>query len=176
MIKTIILVRHGETEKDKNNPNRKITLNGKSQIKQTALEIQKLISGNGIIVTTKTKRTRMSSKIIKNILDLKIKQTQISLRVDNFDLIEKKYKNEKNIVFKYFEDFKKNNLNPKISSPIEIAGRFLRIIGGLEKDFIIFVGHGGALESFALFQNAYKPIVPTTKDLGYGKFIVLKSN
>lgn len=175
MVKTIILIRHGESEKDKNNPKRGLTSNGISQIKNTAKKLVSLIENKScLIITTKTKRTRRSAAILSKILKIKVKQTQIGLRVDNFDVIEAKYPKTKNQTFMYFNDYDTNQLESSVPAPNVIANRFLKIAGKLEQDLIIFVGHGAALESFVKYQSVFISNKILEKELEYGEFIVLE--
>lgn len=174
MPKTIIVIRHGESESDKNNPYRRLTPVGKSQIAESAKKIKELMGNSGgQIVTTQTTRTIQTATILSKILEFPVKETRINLRVENFGIIEERYPKSKNLTFKYFEDFKNGKLDPTIPAPTQIAGNFLKVIGKFENELIIIVSHGAALESFVLYQSTYKTNKVVNNELNYGEFIVL---
>lgn len=176
MLKRIILIRHGESQKDKQNPKRGLTKRGVKQIEDAAISIKKIMIGNCKIITTDTNRTRQSSIILSKILDLDFETTELNLRVDNFDLIERENKNKSNLVFKYFKTFEDGKLNAKIATPVEILNRFIDLISNYKCDTIIIVGHSGALESFIVYQDKFIPAMKFKKELEYGEFIVLNRN
>lgn len=175
MVKTLILLRHGQSEADKNNPKRKLTPVGKTQIKRAARSIRLLIDGKkSLIITTQTTRTRKSARILSKILGVQVRETRLELRVKNFDLIEKKFKKVKNLSRLYLNDFSSGNLDKRVSKPTQIVANFLKLLGRLDQEIAIIVGHGAALETFALYQTQFRLTVPYITDLRYGEFIVLE--
>lgn len=176
MLKNIILVRHGETEKNKNNPNRKLTKKGVQQMKETANKVNLLVkNSNSIILCSSTKRAIESAKILSKILEVPYRHEKTSLRVENIKILEEKYQQKTNVTFLYFKCFENAELPEEISSPVVVAQRFLKVVKKVKiKNQIIIVGHGSALETFALFQNEFIPNKRIRKELKYGEFVVLE--
>lgn len=176
MIKIIILIRHGEPERDKSNPERKLTPMGQKQIKRAGERILSLVKNRKcIILTTPTVRTIQSAEIISKILKVPYQKARADLRVENINKIEKSAEGKVDITFLYLKIFKERKLPKKIPSPKTIARRFFEQLKKIKnKDIVIIVGHSGALESFALNQKVYKPSKEITKELAYGEFVVLE--
>lgn len=169
---TIILVRHGESEKDKTNLLRKLTTRGKNQILKTADKIKPLAKkGESEIITTTTPRAVESAKIISSNLAIPIKRNFGNLRVENID----KLGNSKDeLSFVYFEKFRKGKLPQTIPSPNKVVKRFFAAINKTCSKILVIVGHSGALETFTVFQERFIPDRKISKELRYGEFIVLK--
>src|SRR3989338_7124599 len=63
-IQKILLIRHGETEKDKSNPSRGLTEKGISQIRLVSKVIRPFISSNTQILSSDTNRAKQTAQII----------------------------------------------------------------------------------------------------------------
>lgn len=176
MVKNIVLIRHGESEKDKTNPQRGLTSRGKNQIKNASEKIKKIISGSSKIVSTATVRTEQTAQIISGILGVNFETTSINLRVDNFDLIEEEFGKVSDIVFKYFGKFENGKMDSRITSPVEILNRFNKLIKKFKCENLIIVGHSAALECFIEYQDRFIANTNFKKELEYGEFIVLSRN
>lgn len=178
MIKKIILIRHGESERDKTNPDRKITPRGIRQIQKAAYDIIPVVNGKKCeIISTATVRTVQSAKIISEKLGIPYSKTSPNLRVENINVLEKKYPKEKDITFLYFKIFEKGVLPQEIPSPKIVVKRFFKAFKGLaDNEIAIVVGHSGALESFALYQDLFLSKTKLKRELKYGEFIVLTRN
>ncbi len=175
MLNTIILIRHGETEANKENPSRGLTSRGRKQVIKTAIAIQKSIVGPCKIISTSTQRARESSRVISERLNIPIAAEFENLRVENIQEIGTK-RNYKDLTALYFHLFSESKLPKIIPTPLEMAKRFLLAISSLvENPFtIIVVGHSAALESFANYQTKYLPTQKIKGELKYGQFVILK--
>ncbi len=177
MLETIVLIRHGESQKDKSNPDRKLTIKGRKQVASAAKAIASIADNGKIkIICTNTTRTTESAQIFSKIMKLNFETIQVNLRVKNIEKL--KTGNTEDLTFKYFKMFDKNNLPEEVTSPILLARRFLRITLRFNNFYktLILVGHAGGLESIANYQKVFLPSQPIKKELGYGEFIVLKKN
>lgn len=173
MINKIILIRHGESEKDKTNPNRNITTKGIKQIRLSSIKIKRVIKNeNSLIICSNTLRTKNSGQIISEKLGLDLVVSKSNLRVQNIQLLERK---KRVLLLDYFESFQKGTLPKSIPSPIKVANRFLMLVKKYSKyESLIIVGNSGGLESFITYQKKFIPDSPFKRELKYGEFVVLK--
>lgn len=171
MITQVVIIRHGQSEKDKRNPNRGITEVGKSQIKSAAQALKVLAKGKRVVlIASNTPRAQQSAGILSKALTADI-LTFPKLRVENLDLLSEDPDKLFNLYFKSFEE---GELPKAVLSPKEMAGEFLNIIGGIKGyDMGIIVGHSVALEAFANYQQIFLP-GEKVDELGYGEFFILK--
>lgn len=171
MIRKIILIRHGETEKSKTNPNRELTRKGKSQIRKSSREISSLLAlSETVILSNQIARAIQSAQILSVKLGLPLLLAKENLRIENIRTLRRK-----NLLGAYISAFNKNKLPPTIPTPTGIVNRFMKEIGKVQSaKNIILVGHGGALEIFAMFQEQFRTNSDNAKELGYGEFIVLE--
>lgn len=176
MIKRIILIRHGETTADKNNPNRGLTKLGQKQVKEVADKLVKYLGKQKVkIVTSNTVRAKMSAKIIAKKINQRPTVNRSSLRVKNIEKLKKLSINSgSDLTSTYWQLFKENRLPPKVEKPTEIVKRFSFVIRKYFRwRILIIVGHAGALETFVKFQDQYKSKKKLEKELNYGQFIIL---
>lgn len=167
----IILIRHGESEKDKENPLRQLTENGKRQIAEAGAVLKKLIgTGSAEIIASTTPRAVQSASLLSKILNIRFEKKFSNLRIEN---IEQVSKDRDNLTFKYSEAFKKKTLPFKVPSPRAMVRRFLDAVATSDSDTVIIVGHSGALEAFANYQQIFLPEKKLEGELKYGEFIVL---
>jgi broad specificity phosphatase PhoE len=177
MLKDIILVRHGQSQKDKSNPQRKLTSTGAKQILNTSKEIYNLFPSVKVsleIFTSNTTRTIMSANILANYFKIGEVKTSANIRVKNIDLLETV--TDEDITVKYFSLFENNQLSKTITPPPIVAARFLKVVTKINEstENIIIVGHGTALEAFAYYQDIFIPAIHFSKELGYGDWLWLK--
>ncbi len=174
-LQKIILIRHGESEKDKNKPLRGITPRGKYQMEKTAKNIHSLVRSKSCeIISTKTIRTKQSAEILSGVIQVPFQISGNNLRVENIKSLSININSKKDLTFHYFDKYRKALLPAKIPPPTTIAKRFLRVVKKFKKaEVLIIVGHSGALEAFALYQDVFKPQKQIQKELNYGEFIVL---
>ncbi len=170
MLKTIILVRHGETEKDKTNPERSLTARGVTQMVSCAKKLEPIINRkNAVIITTNTLRAQRSAQIISKELKIPVVAIFNDLRVENLDLLGEVP--NKQLFEKYFEQ---KGLPKSIPTPKEMAERFMKAVQSQNpSEVVIVVGHGLALESFAYYQERLKSSLANLSELDYSEFIVL---
>lgn len=175
MLKTVILIRHGESEQKKDDPERKITPKGKRQIEDVIGGIEPLVKNKKCeIISTPTPRTVESAKIISVKLNLPFRKTFPKLRVENIKKITSK-KQSSELTFAYFEKAEKGRLPNEVPAPTEIVNRFSQAISKVSKnEVLIVVGHSGALETFVNYQKLFKARKKLRKELSYGEFIVLE--
>lgn len=182
MIKTIIILRHGETTKDKNNPQRGLTKLGKKQMEVAGLKIKKIVgSQKAVVITANTKRARQSAIILVKCLKIPLSKKRPNLRITNIEKLKKfsiMYP-KASLTQIYFKLFKTKKLPDFVEKPDIIVSRFIKVIN-LMKFFsiVIIVSHAGAIEAFVKFQNKYKVKKIINNEITYGKFIILerKSN
>lgn len=168
--KTLILIRHAESEKNKNNPLRSLTSRGKLQAQKAATALSLLVSGSVEIISTTTPRTMETGKILSKILTVPFDKTFENLRVENINELGN---SSENLTLIYFKKYKENSLPKNLPTPSEIVRRFIKAISQIECDTLIIVGHSGALETFASFQKNYKFNGPISDELNYAEFLVL---
>lgn len=174
MVDTVIVIRHGETLKDKNNPKRNLTKRGVRMLEKKAEELKRFVNiGASEIVCTPTVRTRISARILGSKLNIPVREKEYNLRVDNLDRLN--LEKIDNVTEFYFQASKDTKLPRKVPSPKTVARRFLQAI--MESDFstetLIIVSHSVALESFVKYQSTYAPKNLPDGELKYGEFIVL---
>lgn len=180
MTNKVILLRHGETTADKNNPQRGLTKRGEKQIETAAKEIKKIIdSQKAVIIAANTKRARQSAKILAEYLKIPLVSKRPNLRITNIEIIKNlsNIYSKADLVQKYFKLVKTNRLPITVEKPDTVVSRFKKVIN-LMKPFpiIIIVGHAGAIETFAKCQEEYKPKTLIKREIAYGQFIVLERN
>ena len=169
MLKTIILVRHGETEKDKTNPERNLTARGVAQMISSAKKLKPIIKGiNTVLITTNTLRAQRSAQIISEELNIPVVAIFNDLRVENLDQLGEIP--DKELFEKYFQQ---KNLPKSIPTPKEMAKRFIKAVQSQNSEVVIVVGHGIALECYDFYQKQFKSSLPNLFELDYGNFIVL---
>lgn len=175
MVKQVIIIRHGETEKDKSNPERDLTPNGKQQIIKTSKEIRKFIQGSKIaLITTNFKRSIHSGEIIKKELAINEKTIRYNdLIVENINSLNPEMNLD--LTFSYFKSSNDGMLPSNIPTPQVVAQRFLDLIAAtVGPELLIIVSHSGAIESFINYQNQYISNKRIKKELKYGEFVVLE--
>lgn len=176
MIKKIILVRHGETTADKNNPNRGLTKLGQKQIKGVADKLVKYLDNQKVkIVACNTVRAKMSAKIIAKKINQGLTVSRLNLRVKNIEKLKRfSVRSGLDLTSTYWQLFKENRLPSKVEKPKKIVYKFYKVIRKYQKwTILIIVGHAGALETFAKFQDQYKSKKKIKKELNYSQFIIL---
>lgn len=177
MLKNIILIRHGQSQKDKSNSQRKLTSVGVEQILNTAKRIchhSPQINDSLEIFTSNTTRTIMSADILAKYFMIDEVKTNTNVRVENIDLLETM--TDEDITARYFNLFEDSQLPKTITPPTIIAAMFIETVSGVKQNTenLIIVGHGSALEAFAYYQDVFKPPVPFSKELRYGDWLWLK--
>lgn len=173
MTQKIILIRHGESQKNKEDPLRRLTVLGIKEIRQTAKRIQPLVENKKCrIVSTSTPRATESAQILSQELGIKFNNSFADLRVENIKELTTK---RNGLTWEYFQAFKEKRLPKQIPPPNVIAKRFLEAASKFKKqEILIFIGHSGALEAFALFQKKFEPTTKLKKELEYGEHIILE--
>lgn len=177
MIKRIILVRHGQTTADKNNPNRGLTELGQKQIKEVADKLAKYFQSDQKvkIVACNTIRAKMSGKIISKKINQDLTVSRVNLRIKNIETLKKfSVRSGLDLTSTYWQLFKENRLPLRVEKPTKTVKSFYEIIRKYQKwTILIIVGHAGSLETFAKFQNQYRSKKIIKKELNYGQFIIL---
>lgn len=187
-IQNIILVRHGETTKDKSDSNRRLTSRGKADMKLTAKKIQKFINCDVTLTSANNNRAIESAEILSTCLKIPFKK-DISLEVDSFlikswDPIKKlqvsdtNYK-DRDLTEIYFDLYQKDMLPKDVTSPEIVGQKFYKIIKNLKltTKCLIIVANGGSLESAAFYQSFYVPKFGDKlyqKPINYSEFIILE--
>jgi len=177
MIKNIILIRHGQSQRDKSDPKRKLTQTGAKQIFSTAKEVHHYfpqISNSLEIFTSNTTRTIMSADILAKYFIVSEVKIITCIRVENIDLIETMTNGD--VTAEYFDLYKSDQLPKMVSPPALIAAKFTEVVSKSSQstENLIIVGHGCALEAFAYYQEIFEPAFPFSKELGYGDWLWLR--
>ncbi len=167
----IILIRHGESEKDKNNPLRGLTEKGKKQIAETGVVLKKLAANQSVeIISSTTPRAVQTAEILAKALEAPFTKRFCNLRVENIEQISN---DRENLTARYFEAFAKKILPSKVPSPRAMVRRFLDAVDVSSAEIVIIAGHSGALEAFANYQTIFTSEKKLERELKYGEFIVL---
>lgn len=172
MIKNIILVRHGETTQDKEDPERGLTARGKAQMINVARILSKVIDGKkSVIVCTSTKRSIQSAFILADDLAIPLIKSKRQLRVKNIKQIIPVKKIS--LTSYYLELYRKGKLPKFVTTPGKIVENFFHEMKNLNKSYetIIFVGHSGGLESILNFQSKYNVVGEYLSEFNYGDFV-----
>lgn len=169
----IILVRHGETQKNKNNPDRVLTQNGFDQIRECARQIRKIIHEDScVIFSAKNLRSVQSALILSEEIGVHISPNFLHL---SLGMISKLGDTEEERFMRY-QILADDGLLPEgISSPERILEKFSRYISKVNKRVIIFVGNGGILDVLLRYKTGFKiskNIIKTIFD--YGEYTVLE--
>lgn len=174
MIKKVILIRHGESEKDKSKPDRNLTDDGRAQIKKTSRAMASVVRGRRAeIIATTTPRAIQSAEILSRELRVPFWKTFPKLMVENIKRIQSD--TTKDLTFRYFELFTRGQLPRDIPTPLAMVKRFEDALVAIkEKDIAIIVGHSGALEAFANYQKVFVPEERLSRELNYAEFVVLE--
>jgi len=175
-MKTLILVRHGETKSNNKSNKRHLTTTGKRQINSRAKLLKKFINGKLAIIYSPTVRARQTAKIIASVIKTSI-LSEAELRIKNADLIAEFIHNNKSRGIRpaktYLEmtDYRQF----LVESPMELFKRLETIIEKYDIETILLVSHEASLEGFLLAQNKYKIVYKTfSKYFEYGDFAILE--
>jgi broad specificity phosphatase PhoE len=169
MKKTIIIVRHGETTKNKTNSDRGLTLVGRKQMVLSATKIKKLLSPKGkiAIVFGNSRRTMLSANIISTMLNNSVVFSSPNLRLEGFSRFAERLSNP---VQRYIESSLNNKLPEYVETPAIAINKFNSVTDSLLSrfDVIIVVSHGGFLDVIAKFHPLF--IKANRTPINYGKF------
>ena len=174
-IQKILLIRHGETEKDESNPSRGLTEKGISQIRLVSKVIRPFISSNTQILSSDTNRAKQTAQIIGETLSIKDLHI-LPLRIVGAENIrEIVWENEKRKIrptktYLSLENYKELN----IESPIELAKRWTKELNSINAKTLIVVGHEASLEAFLYNQKVFKLVCKSFKTyFDYGDWAYL---
>lgn len=176
MVKTVVVIRHGETTANKTDPKRGLTDLGAKKTNAQAEKIKAIIGTRKTeIVCTKTTRSIESAEILSSILDSPIRAKKYDLRVDRLYLLESS--GDELILEKYINATNGNKLPAKVPSPKTVARRFLGAIveSEPEVEVLVVVSHSIAIEAFLRYQSVYSSDKKTiNSQLDYSDFVVLE--
>lgn len=174
-MKQVILIRHGETEKDKSNPSRGLTSKGVKQILDSALHIGPLLKGSVAIICSKTPRARQTADIIAK--QLQIENVSVhDLRIQGAKNIEETImkNNSTSRPAKVYLTQIKNYEKYQVESPAELSKRWTQILTKTLVQTVIVVGHEASLEAFLYNQKTYTLIKKNfRKYFNYGNWAYL---
>lgn len=176
-MKTIIFIRHGNTDKSDRSPERHLTRTGKLNIMQKAKEIsQRLEIKNVLVITSDTNRAKETGEIIADKLntgnlvtrDVRIKGLgQIAENLDNLK------KQNKSLVEYYL------SLSEYTEFGIESPENFVLRIEKIVKEFrgydcLFFVTHEISLEVFVSLAKSFKAVYKSySRVTNYGDYAIL---
>lgn len=174
----IILIRHGETSKDKTLNDRELTRYGIAQIKSRAKELGFILEGETIILHTPAFRAKQSASILAKIL--KHSETMTAdLRISNIDLladeIERSLKQGLRVAEVYLSHSDQKLQDMGIETPRHLYRRWMSIFQKYRNKNIICVSHEGSLEAFCSIQNRLKCVHKTfDKYFDYSDYIIFE--
>jgi phosphohistidine phosphatase SixA len=152
-MRRIILVRHGRTGKDKENPDRKLTKSGIKATVKAAVKISKYISSDALILSSPKPRAMQTAEIFsKHLGDLPIKEE--NLRVLNGDAITEEVEAGRKVGISAARTYL-SITNREVESPSDAAKRLEKIISGYPEKDLVLVGHEGFLEAFLTHQTRF---------------------
>jgi|SRR3989344_6472687 len=175
-MKTLILVRHGETEVDKAR-DRVLTNSGKEHVNEVAVMMKNYCKGKIVVCYSKTFRAKQTAEIIGKVLDSKrLYENEFRIKnADNIrDLIKRNEINNIRPAQTYLE--LGNCAKWKIESPKDLYSRWLNILNTLIEETVIVVSHEGSLEAFIYNQRSFELVYKSFSGryFGYSDFVVLK--
>ena len=146
-MKRLILVRHGQTTKDKTNPDRGLSPRGIIQVKALSQRLQSLVIPPTIILHSPTHRAQQTASIIAKTFHANTKPAD--LRLKNIDLLQLKGMQPAPAYL---------NLNQygNIESPPELVNRWLKIFNSINHTTVIAISHEASLEAFFYHQTRFK--------------------
>lgn len=185
----IILIRHGQTTLDKENPLRGLTEGGIKKTKMLAKKIEKFdVTTNMILISADNYRSIQTARIISQTIKVRYYQNYSRLfdttTVKNWELIKSiKTRNSKYLdvdLTKLYLKLSERGFLPKdIKKPITVAEKFVKLIKKIriQKRTLLFVGNGGTLEAIAYYQSLFKTKesdIIRTRILNYSDYLVLE--
>ncbi|MFQ5493284.1 MAG: histidine phosphatase family protein [Candidatus Dojkabacteria bacterium] len=177
-MKKLILVRHGETQRDKRNPDRKLTSQGIEQTRDLSRRLVQYINGKIRILHTPSLRAAQTAEIIAKQLagyDIKPKLSTIKARVRNIDAMGTEIRKGKEAGTKPAETYlHKHSRFPSVETPQQFVARIESAIKSIIEETVLIVSHEGSLEalfySTTVFETKYKNF---DRYFSYSDFAVL---
>lgn len=146
-MKRLILVRHGQTTKDKTNPDRGLSSRGIIQVKLLSQHLQPLVIQPAIILYSQTHRAQQTAFIIARRLHINTKPTD--LRLKNIHLLQPKG-------IRPAQAYLGLNKYRDIESPQELVDRWLKIFNSVNHSTVIAISHEVSLEAFFYHQAVFR--------------------
>jgi broad specificity phosphatase PhoE len=174
-MKRLILIRHGQTQKGKNEPERTLTIEGEDAIAEAAFAMRKYILGSVAILHSPTLRTRQSANIIGEVIGCEDIQ-KADLRVNGVELVAARANASK--IFGIPEAAiymqKVQSLNLEIETPEQTYLRFKEIFNSINAQTIIAVSHEPAIRIFLDRVQGLNIIFKSFQHVcGFADFIVI---
>lgn len=176
-MRTIIFIRHGNTDKSDRSSERHLTMEGKLNIELKAKEIlQKLELEDVLIITSDTNRAKETGEIIAdklntgNLVTRDIRIKGLGQIAENLDSLKKQ---NKSLVEYYFSLGGYANLG--IESPEDFVLRIEKIIKEFRGyDCLFFVTHEISLEVFVSLTKSFKAVYKSySRVTNYGDYAIL---
>lgn len=175
-MKRLILIRHGQTQKGKNDPERTLTLEGEDSITEAAERLRPYLIGEVVILHSPTLRTRQSAIIIAEVLGCEDIRTA-GLRMIGPEYIASRANSSELLGIPAAAVYmqKMHAQHDQIEASEQLVTRFNEIFSSYQEDSVIAVSHEPAI---MCFLNAVKDFSVLYKsfeqDLYYADFIVLE--
>lgn len=175
-MKRLILIRHGRTQKAKNDPERTLTFEGEDGIAEAAEKLRPYLMGEVVILHSPTLRTRQSAIIIGEVLgceDIRV----AGLRMISPEYIASRANSSELLGIPAAAIYmQKMHAQPdQIETPDQLVTRFNELFNTIKEETVIAISHEPAimclLNAVKDFSVLYKSF---EQDLYYADFIVLE--
>lgn len=175
-MKRLILIRHGQTQKGKNEPERTLTLEGEDRIAEAADKLYPYILGPVIILYSPTLRTRQSAIIIGEVLDCE-NIWSADLRMIGPELIASRANAGSLLGIPAAAVYmqKMHDQPVQIETPEQLVNRFNEIFNSYAEDTVIAVSHEPALNTFIKSIKGFNTVFKSfDRSFDYADFIILE--
>jgi len=175
-MKRLILIRHGQTQISKSDPERTLTIEGEDSIADAAEKIMPYLVGRVVILHSPTLRTRQSAIVIGEVIgcedirsaDLRMIGPEfLAARANAGDLLG---------ISAAVVYMRKMHIQPdQIETPAQLVNRFDEIFKSYEEETVIAVSHEPSIRAFMEAMSGYDVLFKSFEsDLLYADFIVLE--
>lgn len=177
--KILILMRHGETTKYKDDPNRGLTDSGEKAVIGNSSNIQRYIKGNVVILHSDTERAKQTALALKSVFqDVKPELKTFDTKPLGGSSIKNRVDENRGRGIRAARTYLElgNWEAQGVETPKEVARRWEQKINALKGLYnaIFLIGHEGSLEAYMRFTK--KKIINKSFDtyFEYGDWAVLQ--
>ena len=176
-MKTLIILRHGKTDKNKSKHNRRLTADGQLQVFNLACKLKNYCSKPTHIYCSPTVRAKETALIISKIV-ASTKIIMAECRVLGIDTIKNTIEaNERRGITPIETYFDLQNYESiGVESPEALVSRWLKLFESCDAETIIIVSHEVTLEAFFYYQTFFQVMYQSfTMNFDYADYAILET-
>jgi phosphohistidine phosphatase SixA len=175
-MKRLFLIRHGNTTKNKAATDRGLTKTGMRKIKQTALQLNRLLQPGAIqIICPAARRTIQSAEILRSVFCPGNTLQLEDLRVQGIEALKKVIAANEKLGIRPAQTYLGLHRGefPEVETPAALYSRWLAIFNKITAENIIAISHEGSLEGFVSCLDS-RQIITKSFDTycDYGDFVI----